>query len=232
MLYCDEVGEAKGPTVSGAAAAKVAGLQSIADKVVDGYRLRKGEEHRDSVETMRTDSWRWQRSEGETVEGVKCVVQPMREDCPTLAVLAAQVKALEAIVEMPEGAKRDALASEGLAELVRQKRGSRARVTRGLQPDEVEVGSVNVCRAAGASVGAVGQGEMEDLTAMAKDRREEVGFSFKVNAAEDGIEEAVTGQQKSGERAGKGVERMTWTEVQNMLVKNADGGTVRADNIP
>jgi hypothetical protein len=29
---------------------------------------------------------------------------------------------------------------------------------------------------------------MEDLTAMAKDRREEVGFSFKVNAAEDGIE--------------------------------------------
>jgi hypothetical protein len=91
------------------------------------------------------------------------------EDCPTLAVLAAQVKALEAIVEMPEGAKRAALASEGLVELVRPKGGPRARVTRGLHPDEVEVGSANVCRAAGVSVGAVGQGEIEDLTAMAKD---------------------------------------------------------------
>jgi site-specific DNA-cytosine methylase len=67
---------------------------------------------------------------------------------------------------------------------------------------------------------------------MAKDRRDEVGFSFKVNKAEDGIEEAAQEQRKQGERAGKGVERMSWIEVQDMLVKNADGGTVRADTIP
>ena len=59
MLYCDEVEHCAGPTVSGGAAAAVAGLQSIADRVVDGYRLRPGEKHCDSVEAMQPDSWRW-----------------------------------------------------------------------------------------------------------------------------------------------------------------------------
>jgi hypothetical protein len=66
---------------------------------------------------------------------------------------------------------------------------------------------------------------------MVKDRREEVGFSMKVNAAQDGVE-AAEAARKHGERAGKGWDRMTLDQVLEVLVKNADGGTVTKENVP